>query len=113
MKKYLLFVLVAISMTAFSCKSTEQEDVKTVEVLTPAQQNERFLTQIENSRSMAMNAGADKYYADQFKAIDADLKKLKEKVTGSEADFSEELKELNYRYFILNRACELRNGHKQ
>lgn len=111
MKKYLLFVLMAVSLISISCKSTEQETVS--EVLTPAQLNERLLTQIENSRSLALNAGADKFYADQFKAIDADLKKLKNMVNGSEEDFSDELSEINYRYFILNRACALRKDHKK
>lgn len=128
MKKYVLFALMAMSLIFFSCKSTEQEDSQTEDTtveqveetddtvpeqadenLSNAEKNEKLLSQVEESRSNAVKAGADKYYAEQLDATDAKLKELKEKAAGSNEDLSDELTDLNYRYLALQKAAETKN----
>lgn len=129
--KKLLFTLIAFSLIfgLASCKSTEQEDpaedpavvqpqddgedssegteTEGTESSSYSENNLKLLEKVDESRSSAINAGAEKRYSDQMKALEEKYKALKDKAS-SEEDLSAELDDLNYRYLALAKACETR-----
>lgn len=136
MKKYLLFLCIALSLVFGSCKSTEQEDTpsqsveqpdKPEETETPGDQttepedpdnpgdktpaaetNETLLEKVTESRGAAVKAGAETYYSEKLSETDELLNSVKEKIKNDGKDHTDELKDLNYRYMALQKASETR-----
>ena len=128
MKKYLLLALMAMALIFVSCKSTEQEkpeEDQTQQVVeqpaedenkdeqkdpsqasSNAEKNALLLEKVDESRSNAIKAGAQQYYAEKVEEADKKLKELKELASNSDEDYSDQLNDLNYRYLALQKASE-------
>ncbi|MBQ0003741.1 MAG: hypothetical protein KBT21_09430 [Treponema sp.] len=118
MKKYLLFALMAGLLIFASCKSTDQETAEEVTEQTEQQVEEQteeqtaeqtgeksfeeLVSEAEASRAKAVEAGAEKYYADQLKITDEML------LAAKESKDSEKVKDVNNRYLALEKAAQTR-----
>lgn len=132
MKKLLLVTFAVSLIFGFvSCKSSEQENT-TEEVATEvpeteqeteavtesepepeqktdisvSERNKELMATLEENRTAAIEAGAEKFYDNQLNSLDETYKDLQEKVANSEEDLSVQINDLNYKYLALQKASE-------
>ncbi|MBQ0161846.1 MAG: hypothetical protein KBS84_01640 [Treponema sp.] len=114
MKKYLLFALMAGLLIFASCKSTEQEGAGDDQTTQQTVENtdddnlkglsfDELAAKADEARAKAVEAGAEKHYADQFKVTDEMLLAAKDNKD------SKKVKDAFYRYRAMEKAAQTKD----